>query len=115
MSFTAEDILTEFAEASRYGTRDVVALAQIALELRAERHLEYARDYQRSPKFRAWRRGFEAGRRASDRERRTTYVIVPVAVARWACPACGSLIERREGTRRAVHLGSITTCARRAA
>ncbi len=80
MSFTAWDILNEFAEASRYGRTN---------------HTDRA---ARNANQRWWNEiGFQT--------LRPKYVIVPLPVERETCKKCGRIVESRIGCRFKFHLG----------
>lgn len=81
MSFTLEDVLEEFAEASRYGETN-----------HTERYAAWAES-------RWWHEiGFQTLRPKTE--------IKPLAVETVTCPRCGRDVERREGTTRLVHKGT---------
>lgn len=91
MSFTFEEVLEEFVEASRLGRRNE--------NNRVNRYLDALWFYEI---------GFKTLRTAPT-------PIVPVTVQTFACARCGATCERREGSKATVHLTKSNSCGGRRA
>lgn len=116
MSFTAEDILTEFAEAARYGRVDMYAAAEGEFERRAHRlrdaRNEYMRVFTKRPATKSRRNEKKRQRTTWHKAIRVRYDIAPAPVAVDTCARCGSRVEMRAGYPHPIHL---SRCTRKAA
>jgi len=111
VSFTAEDILTEFAEASRYGRVDMYASVEGEFARRAHRLRdacnEYMRVFTKRPATKSRRNEKKRQRTTWHKAIRVRYDIAPTDPVRsWPCE-CGGRVELRPGATRTIHVGPI--------
>lgn len=101
MSFSAQDILSEFADAARFATFDPEIELYRRLAERAERNRELMREYHRRPEVK------RARRKRAARPPRAPYA-TPLPTTAGTCPRCGARTEQRAGLQRPVHFGRCT-------